>query len=154
MTLFLSTYVNRIDKKGRVSVPATFRAALGNDSFNGIVAFRSYRLPAVEGLSMQRMKMMSDSVDTLDLFSDDQDDFASTIFADAHQLPFDTDGRIILPADLCQHAHLDDKVAFVGRGATFQLWNPDAFAQHQQTARQRVHEKRATMKLKTTESRI
>src|SRR3546814_16460146 len=28
MALFLSTYVNRIDKKGRVSVPESFRAAL------------------------------------------------------------------------------------------------------------------------------
>jgi MraZ protein len=102
---------------------------------------------------MQRMKVISDSVDTLDLFSEDQDDFASTIFADAHQLNFDSDGRIILPEDLKTHAHLDDSVAFVGRGTTFQLWNPDAFAKHQQTARQRVHDKRATIKLKTDESK-
>lgn len=153
MTLFLSTYVNKIDKKGRVSVPASFRNALSTDTFNGIVAFRSYKLPAIEGLSMQRMKVMSDSVDTLDLFSEDQDDFASTIFADAHQLNFDSDGRIILPEELKAHAHLEDSVAFVGRGATFQLWNPDAFAEHQKTARQRVHDKRATIKLKTDESK-
>lgn len=153
MALFLSTHINRIDKKGRVSVPASFRNALDQDSFNGIIAFRSYKLAAIEGVSMQRMKLISESVDNLDLFSEDQDDFASTIFADAHQLNFDSDGRIILPDDLREHADLKDQVAFVGRGTTFQLWNPDAFAQHQQTARQRVHDKRATIKLKTEESK-
>ena len=153
MALFLSTYVNRIDKKGRVSVPASFRNALGEDAGSGIITFRSYKLPAIEALSMQRMKIISESVDNLDLFSEDQDDFASTIFADAHQLNFDSDGRIILPEDLCLHANLKDTVAFVGRGTTFQLWNPDAFAQHQQTARQRVFDKRATIKLKTEESK-
>ncbi len=153
MALFLSTYVNRIDKKGRVSVPASFRSALGEDVVNGIVVFRSYQLTAIEAMSMQRMKVISESVDHLDLFSQDQDDLAATIFADAHQLSFDSDGRIILPEDLCTHANLEDKVAFVGRGTTFQLWNPNAFAQHQQTARQRVHDKRATIKLTTSESR-
>ena len=153
MALFLSTHVNRIDKKGRVSVPASFRSALDQDSFNGIIAFRSYKLAAIEGVSMQRMKVISESVDNLDLFSEDQDDFASTIFADAHQLNFDSDGRIILPEDLRTHANLEDQVAFVGRGKTFQLWNPDAFAAHQKTARQRVHDKRATIKLKTEESK-
>lgn len=153
MALFLSTHVNRIDKKGRVSVPASFRSALAQDSFNGIIAFRSYKLAAIEGVSMQRMKVISESVDNLDLFSEDQDDFASTIFADAHQLNFDADGRIILPEDLREHANLKDQAAFVGRGATFQIWNPDAFKEHQLTARQRVHDKRATIKLKTEESK-
>ena len=37
MALFIDTFVNRIDKKGRVSVPATFRAALNGQGFHGIV---------------------------------------------------------------------------------------------------------------------
>ena len=111
MALFLSTHTNRIDKKGRVSVPASFRAALDQGPFNGIVTFRSYKLPAIEGVSMERMKVISESVDNLDLFSEDQDDFSSTIFADAHQLGFDSDGRIILPENLRTHANLQDSTA-------------------------------------------
>jgi MraZ protein len=148
MTLFLSTYVNKLDKKGRVSVPASFRLALTGQAFPGIVAFRSYKLPTIEGMGIDRMQRLSDSVDQLDLFSDAQDDLAATIFADSHMLSFDGDGRIILSSLLLDHAQIKDAIAFVGRGATFQIWNPDAFQSHQQKARQRVQDKQATLKLR------
>jgi MraZ protein len=148
MALFLSTFVNKIDKKGRISVPAPFRAALVGESFQGIVAFRSYKYNAIEACNIQRMQRLSDSVDDLDFFSDTQDDLASTIFADAQQLPLDGDGRIILPPSLKDHAGLTDAAAFVGRGATFQIWSPEAFLAYQNQARERVQKQQATVKLR------
>jgi len=138
MGIFLSTFVNRLDKKGRVSVPSTFRSALAGQSFQGVILFRSYTLQAVEGFGMDRMEKLSLQLDTLDLFSDDQNDLAASIFADAHQLPFDGEGRVLLPEALCAHAGLSEQVAFVGRGATFQIWEPDAFKHHQEAARERL----------------
>lgn len=148
MTLFLSTFVNKLDKKGRVSVPASFRLALSGQAFNGIVAFRSYKLPAIEGMGIDRMQKISNSVDQLDLFSEAQDDLTATIFADAHMLGLDGDGRIVLPELLLDHGKIQDNVAFVGRGATFQMWNPEAFEAHQLEARRRVQEKQSTLKLR------
>lgn len=148
MTLFLSTFINKLDKKGRVSVPASFRLALSGQSFQGIVAFRSYKLPTIEGMGMDRMQRLSDSVDQLDLFSDAQDDLTATIFADSQMLAFDGDGRVILSQLLLDHAQIKETVAFVGRGTTFQIWNPDAFEAHQREARKRVQEKQATLKLR------
>ncbi len=148
MALFLSTFVNKLDKKGRVSVPASFRLVLSGQSFQGIVGFRSYKVPAIEGMGIDRMQKISESVDQLDLFSEVQDDLTATIFADAHTLALDGDGRVILPQVLLDHAKIKDNVAFVGRGATFQIWDPDAFERHQQEARQRVQEKQATLKLR------
>ena len=58
VALFLSTFVNKIDRKGRVSVPAPFRAALAGQSFHGLVAFRSYKLPAVEAFGFDRMEQI------------------------------------------------------------------------------------------------
>ncbi len=147
MTLFLSTFVNKIDKKGRISVPASFRVSLAKQSFNGIVAFRSYKFPAIEAMGSDRMQQLSSSVDNLDLFSDDQDDLTATIFADSHMLGFDGEGRIMLPEPLIAHASLNEAAAFVGRGATFQIWNPDDFEVHQQEARRRVQERQMTVKL-------
>lgn len=148
MKLFLSTFINRLDKKGRVSVPASFRLALSGQSFQGIVAFRSYKLFAVEGMGIDRMQRLSDSVDQLDLFSETQDDLTATIFADSQMLSLDGDGRIILPGLLLEHAQIKEEVAFVGRGATFQIWNPMLFEEHQREARQRVQEKQATLQLR------
>lgn len=147
MALFLSTFINKVDRKGRVSVPAPFRAAVRDQSFKGIVAFRSYREAAIEACAIDRMERLSDSVDALDQFSDEQDELASTIFADAHQLPIDGDGRIILPAILAEHAGITDSAAFVGRGATFQIWNPEDFERHQASARIQAGRRNATLRL-------
>lgn len=148
MTLFLSTFVNKLDKKGRVSVPASFRLALSKQSFQGIVAFRSFKLPAIEGMGLDRMQRLSESVDQLDLFSDTQDDLTASIFSDSQMLAFDGDGRVVLNQALIDHAKILDGVAFVGRGATFQIWNPGDFEAHQQEARQRIQTNRETLKLK------
>ncbi len=147
MALFLSTFTNKLDKKGRISVPAPFRLVLGKQDFQGVIGFRSYTHPTIEGMGVDRMQRLSESVDQLDVFSEDQDDLASAIFADAQMMSFDTEGRIIIPPHLLEHAHIKDMVAFVGRGATFQMWNPELFEDHQKNARTRIHDKRATLKM-------
>ena len=148
MALFLSTFVNKVDRKGRVSVPASFRAALAGQAFSGIVVFRSHTLEALDACGMDRMDRLSRSVDDLDLFSQQHDDLTATIFADAHQLPFDSDGRIVLPEHLARHAKITDRAAFVGRGAMFQIWNPDAFLRFQDEARARTRQAGATLRLR------
>lgn len=150
MALFLSTFVNKVDKKGRVSVPASFRAALSGESFQGFIAFRSHKHDAIECCSYSRMEQLSKSVDSLDLFSDEQDDFTATIFADSIQVPFDGDGRIVLPKALLDYLGPSPEVAFVGRGATFQLWLPDTFKAVQTASRDRIKESRSTLKLSRT----
>lgn len=148
MALFLSTYTKKIDKKGRVSVPAAFRAALAGQSFNGFVAFRSYRLPAIEALDMSRMEEISESADELALFSEEHDDLSATIFADTAPLAFDGEGRVMLPEGLVSHAGITDMAAFVGQGRNFQIWEPETFRLHQEDARARAREQGITLKLR------
>lgn len=121
-------------------MPASFREALSAQTFQGIVAFRSLTMNAVEGFGIDRMEKLSQQIDRLDFFSEDNQDWAFSIFSDAQQLSFDSEGRILLPNDLREHAQLEDTVAFVGRGPTFQLWNPDLFKTYQESARQRIRE--------------
>jgi MraZ protein len=96
---------------------------------------------------MDRMERLSNSLDKLNPFSDEHDDFASVIFGDSVQLPFDGEGRIIVPDRLRDHASLTDQAAFVGRGATFQIWRPEALGAFQETARRRAREARGTLRL-------
>jgi MraZ protein len=153
VALFLSTFINKIDRKGRVSVPATFRAALAGQDFHGIVAFSSFRdsYKAIEGCGMERMERLSASLDKLNPFSDEHDEFASVIFGTSVQISFDGEGRIIIPAHLREHADIVDQAAFVGRGATFQIWQPAALDEFQVQARQRAQAARATLQLETSD---
>ena len=126
MGLFLSTTINKVDKKGRVSVPSGFRSALAGESFQGIVLFRSYTQKAIEGVGMSAMETISGRMDNnFAFFSDEHDEMATVLFGESIQLAFDGDGRISLPQDIADYAGITDKVAFVGLGQKFQIWNPE-----------------------------
>ena len=100
MVLFLSTFHNKVDKKGRVSVPATFRAALASQSFAGVVAYSSFINPCIEACGMERIEKISTRIETLDPYSDEYDAFTTTILGGSVQLGFDGEGRILLPEAL------------------------------------------------------
>jgi MraZ protein len=139
VALFLSTYVNKVDRKGRVSVPAAFRSELANLSFAGVVLFPALNTRALDGSGIDRLEELSARIDALPEFSDERDALSS-IFADATPLPFDSEGRIMLSPELCEHAGIvfEGGAAFVGSGKTFQIWDPARFQQHQQERRARA----------------
>jgi MraZ protein len=134
MTVFLSSFVNRLDKKGRVSVPAPFRAALGVDA-TGIVVFRSLQHEALDGCSIAHLELLSKSLEKQDLPPDTYELIETTIFGGSVQIPFDGEGRITLPPKLASTVGIADEVAFVGRRKTFQLWNPKKLEAHEAAAR-------------------
>ena len=143
--LFLSTFVNKVDRKGRVSVPATFRSCLASQRHpNLVILFPSFKFDALDGTGSDRMVEMQERLETLDRFSDEYDDLA-LMFADAHQLAMDGEGRIVLPESLKQHAQIDEEATFVGLGAMFQVWEPRQFAEHRAAARERSRRQGATL---------
>lgn len=139
MALFLSTFINKVDRKGRVSVPASFRAELASQNFAGIVVFPALNHTTLEASGIDHIEDLTTRLDALPEFSEEREAI-SAIFADVQQLPFDGEGRIILPPELCEHAGivLEGAAAFVGNGRTFQIWEPERFARHQRERRTRA----------------
>ncbi len=143
--VFIGTFENKVDRKGRVSVPASFRQALAAQSYNGIIAFRSYRANAIEACGMDFIEKLNEQVSSYDFFSETQDDLATMIFADSLQMPFDSEGRIILPTAFTEHAGITERAAFVGKGRTFQIWQPEALEAEKAAARERARSKNLTV---------
>ena len=81
---------------------------------------------------MSRMEQLAAATDKMGVFDSDLDDLSAMLFADARPLIFDVTGRIVIPDDLLKHAGITDKAIFVGRGNSFQIWNPDAFKKVQE----------------------
>lgn len=140
MALFLSTYVNKLDAKGRVSIPASFRPQLTVEGFSGVVLFCSPKHKCLEGFDMKAMEDMAARLDQFDMFSSQQDDMAASLFGAAQPLTMDGQGRVILPNDLIEYAGLTDRVSIVGLGRKFQFWNPDEYAARQEQARKNVED--------------
>ncbi|HWL79935.1 MAG TPA: division/cell wall cluster transcriptional repressor MraZ [Roseomonas sp.] len=145
MARFMGTHTNRLDRKGRVSVPALFRAELARLGSDEIVLRPSHQHACIEAWPMPAFDAMASKLDRLDVFSDEQDDLATAIFADAYPIRPDGEGRIMLPEDLIAHAALTDTVAFVGLGAKFTLWDPAAAKRRAQEARNGTRDRALTL---------
>lgn len=146
MNIFLSKFVNKIDKKGRVSVPASYRSALEGDKHNGIIVYPSIKNRCIEACSSARLMEFSKIIENLDPYSDERDAFETIVLGGAIQLQFDNEGRITLPSYLMKNADISDQACFVGKGGVFEIWNPSEFDKHQQIAMEIAQKNRSFLK--------
>tara|TARA_B100000401_G_scaffold144818_1_gene96235 strand:+ start:308 stop:763 length:456 start_codon:yes stop_codon:yes gene_type:complete len=144
--MFLSTYENQLDKKGRVSVPASFRSYLSNLGYNGIVCYPSFNNQSIEAWPQDRIEKISSAIDSLNPFEEKRDYFATSILSESVNLQFDTEGRILLSPKLIKHAKIKKSMVFVGQGKTFQIWEPTIFEKFKVNARKKSNLNRAGLK--------
>ena len=144
--MFLSTYENKIDKKGRVSVPAQFRSHLSSLGFNSIICFPSFNQQCLEAWPQDRIEKISDAIDDLNPFEEKKDYFATSILSESVNVQFDTEGRISLSDKLLNHAKIKSRVLFVGLGYTFQIWDPILFEKFKLSARKKAFKNRSNLK--------
>jgi len=144
--MFLSTYENKLDKKGRVSVPSSFRSYLSNLGYNGIICYPSFNHQSIEAWPQERIEKISSAIDTLSPFEDKRDFFATSILSESISLQFDSEGRISLTPKLLKHAKIKNSMIFVGQGKTFQIWEPSIFEKFKVNARKKANLNRASLK--------
>ena len=125
--MFLSSYENKLDKKGRVSVPASFRSHLSTLGYNGFIAYPSFNNEALEACSEDRIEKLSNTIDSLNPFEEKRDYFATSVLSESVSLQFDNEGRVLLADKLIDHARIKNNILFVGLGKTFQIWEPNSF---------------------------
>ena len=144
--MFLSTFENKLDKKGRVSVPASYRAYLSSLGYNGIICFPSFNNQSIEVWSQDRIEKISNTIDSLNPFDEKKDYFATSILSESINLQFDGEGRILITQKLLKHANIKNSMLFVGQGKTFQIWEPAAFEKFRVHAMKKSNINRANLK--------
>lgn len=142
MSAFFTSITNKIDAKGRISVPARFRAALEAENFFGIWCFASFVSASIEGYSASGMEKFAEKIRGLDKYSEEREAFEHAVLGSAHDLAFDGEGRIMLPEQLMQHAGITSAATFVGLGDHFEIWEPAAYEAKAVRARSLAAEKR------------
>jgi MraZ protein len=144
--MFLSKYFNKIDKKGRVSVPSSYRASLSVEKFNGIIVYPSFKNNCIEACGMSHLEQLSKIIQNLDPYSDERDAFETIVMGESVQLSFDSEGRVLLPSYLMEQVGMSDQACFVGKGEVFEIWQPEMFEKHLKTAREIAQNKRFILK--------
>tara|TARA_B100000674_G_C37292958_1_gene668565 strand:+ start:34 stop:492 length:459 start_codon:yes stop_codon:yes gene_type:complete len=151
MDLFISKYFNKIDKKGRVSLPSNFRNALPKNNKNEIILYKSIKTKSIEGCGVERLKEISKRINNLDFFSEDYDDFSTSIFSEIVTTNVDKEGRFLIPEDLKLYAGIDTDAAFFGQGYFFQIWEPKEGLKNIKASRKRLLEEKKSLRLMLTQ---
>ncbi len=146
MDLFLSKYFNKIDKKGRVSLPSSFRSVLPKSNRNEIILYKSIKSKSLEGCGVGRLEEIAKRINNLDFFSEDYDDFSTSIFSEIVTTNIDKEGRFLIPEDLKNYAGIKKEAAFFGQGHFFQIWEPKKGLENIKVSRKRLLEEKKSLR--------
>ena len=126
MVLFAGTFENKVDGKGRVSVPAPFRAELEGGHAGAVYLYPSLEFDAIEACTVEWMEEMKAGIARLPKFSKERRALSMSVFGRARLIRLEGTGRLVLPKDMADRAGVGEKAAFVGMGDSFLIWNPEA----------------------------
>ena len=138
MNRFLSSAVNRIDAKGRVSVPAHFRTVVQSRGYSELYAIRQLDIPALDVGGLDLLDRYEERIGQEDPFLQTADDMSFFVHGDGGFLKLDQDGRITVTDFIREHTGITTDVAFVGRGNFFQIWEPEKLAAYGAEVRARL----------------
>ncbi|WP_274628334.1 division/cell wall cluster transcriptional repressor MraZ [Arvimicrobium flavum] len=142
MDRFLSSAVNRIDAKGRVSVPSGFRAVVQKRGYSDLYAIRQLDLPALDVGGPDLLDSFEQRIAQEDPLLQASDDLAYFYYGDGAFLKLDQDGRITVTDFIREHTGITTDVAFVGKGKVFQMWEPERFRAYGAEVRARLLKRR------------
>ena len=153
MDRYVSNFSNRLDAKGRVSIPASYRSILTRDGHPGLLAHPSLDLQALECGGNALLAEIDQLLAGLPPYSMERDQLSTALLGVSEALKIDGEGRVVLTESLKVHAGIGEQVVFVGQGSKFQIWEPDRFQAHLAQARAAARELRRRLSEMRPESR-
>ncbi len=130
MDRFVSNTALRLDAKGRVSIPASFRSVLARDGFDGLYCYPALDQQAIDAGGNALLAEIEALIDRFPPYSQEREEFRISLYGRSETLKIDGEGRVVLTDDLKAHAGIGDSVVFVGLGHKFQIWEPQRFRAH------------------------
>src|SRR6185369_11327455 len=108
MDRFVSNFTLRLDAKGRVSIPAPYRAVLARDGFDGLYCYPALDQPAVDAGGNALLAKIEALIESFPPYSDQRDAFTLSLYGTSETLKIDGEGRVILTDALKTHAGITE----------------------------------------------
>ena len=120
--MFLGEYAHTIDEKGRLTLPAKYRADLAP----GVIVTRGLD-KCLFIFPVDEWKKLSDKVSALPLTDTQAREFRRLLFSGANDVELDKQGRVLLPQYLREYAGLNGNVIVAGLNTHMEIWAPEAW---------------------------
>lgn len=122
--MFLGEYHHTTDAKGRLTIPARFRAEL----VSGVVVTRGYE-PCVVLYPLSEWSRLAEKVAQMPMASRVVRSYGRLVFGGAFEATLDRMGRILLPGFLREHAAIEEEAVVVGLNTHIEIWSPGRWRQ-------------------------
>src|SRR5690606_4271517 len=129
--LFMGEYQHALDPKGRIFVPAKFREGLGE------------RCVVTRGLDQclflyhhSEWTTMEEKLKRLPMTQRDARAFVRFFFSGAVDVELDKQGRVMLPGNLREYAHLSKEAVVIGVSTRVEIWSKEIWESYMETASQ------------------
>ncbi|MCE8008931.1 division/cell wall cluster transcriptional repressor MraZ [Aestuariivita sp.] len=130
---------HKVDGKGRVSIPATFRRVLEASDPNWetgknpelVIVYGDHRRSYLECYTMQAIDELDEKIDRLPRGSNERKMLQKLFQGQSLPTSVDETGRLVLTAKLRQKIGLEDEAFFIAAGDTFQIWKPETYEQEE-----------------------
>lgn len=130
---FVGSFEQKVDGKGRVSIPASFRRVIESSDPNwteGLrptlnIAYGEEGRPYLEGYSVDGLAEMHDKIDRMTPGSPAREVMEDLYYSCVQEFSVDDDGRIVLSQGLRDRIGLDKEALFVAKGTRFEIWDPE-----------------------------
>lgn len=145
MDRFVSHFTNRLDAKGRVSIPASFRQVLTRDGFEGLYVHPSLDVAALDAGGTALIASIDQILSRFSPFSAEWEALSTALNGTSEILKLDGEGRIQITESLKLHAGIGDQIVLVGLGHKFQLWEPERFRAQLAASRAQLRDVKAQL---------
>ena len=120
--MFLGRFAHNLDTKGRLAVPARFRASIEE----GVVVTRGMDR-CVAAYPMPVWEELAGRISALPMTDPNARQFRRMVFAEAANLALDSQGRIVVPPELREYADIDREAVIIGVHTSFEIWSPSGW---------------------------
>ena len=138
---FIGRFLNKVDQKGRVSVPAIWRPRLTKENFSGIIAQSGMSEKAIDAYPKDYLDIIQNKIDQNDPLSEETE-YETTVLFGGSMLAFDREGRVNLPESYKKDADIKTEALFVGMGRRFRIWDPNVFEDYLIKAKSQMKDRR------------
>lgn len=150
MRRFRGETENKVDNKGRVSIPAAFRRILEEGDLdwssglnpNLVIVYGRRNKKCLEGYTLSSIETVDNLVSTLPRYSNEREILERLLNSQSIYMQLDENGRIVLPLKLRELVDIKSTATFVGMGEKFQIWNPYNYADDMNLIDESLSEKR------------
>ena len=136
MSIFISSFISKIDKKNRITIPTTFKNTITKSKEKSYL-FKSLKNNCLEIYLENKINSIITLIEEDDFFSRKKDDVKTAILSDLEEISIDKEGRLVLKDDHKKFSKIIDHIIYIGKGNYFEIWDRSLGLKHKEIARKK-----------------